>query len=106
MTVKAPTPEEPTVPARSTETEEALQNIPIPDWSQEIEDQDSTLFDHCLVEQDLGHVDPSFSPTPVEPLSQGGSREEFEQYSYQSEPNAKVREYVLKLNAELATRQL
>ena len=39
--------------------------------------------------------DPSFSPSPVEPLSQGGSREEAEQWSHQSEPSDKVQEIVL-----------
>ena len=44
----------------------------------------------------MGHVDPSFSPSPVEPpLGQGGSREEFKQWSHQSEPSDKVQEYVL-----------
>ena len=64
--VNAPTPEDPAVPARSAETEEALQPVPIPDLAEE---QDSTYLELCLVEQDLGHVDPSFSPSPVEPLS-------------------------------------
>ena len=43
----------------------------------------------------MGQEDPSFSPSPVEPLSQGGSREEAEQWSHQSEPSDKVQEFVL-----------
>ena len=86
---------DPVVPARSAEIEKALQPILGLDWIQEIEDQDSTHLEHCSVEQDLGHVDPSFSPSPVEPLGQGGSREKFKQCSHQSEHSDKVQDYVL-----------
>ena len=76
----APTPVDPAVPARSAETEEALQPVPIPCWVAETEEQDSAFLEPSLEVQDMGHVDPSFSPSPVEPpLGQGGSREEFKQ---------------------------
>ena len=58
--VNAPTPEDPAVPARSAETEEALQPVPIPDWSEEIEGRDSTNLEHCSVEQDFGTCGPQF----------------------------------------------
>ena len=41
-------------------------------------------------------MDPSLSPSPVEPpLGQGSSRQEFKQWSHQSEPDARIQEYVL-----------
>ena len=86
---------DPVVPARSAEVEKALQPILGLDWSQEVEDRDSSHLEHCSVEQEEGLVDPSFSPSPVEPLSQGGSREEVEHRSYQSEPSEKVQGFVL-----------
>ena len=48
------TPEDPAVPARSAETEEALQPVPIPDWSLEAGDWDSIYLEYCSVEQDHG----------------------------------------------------
>ena len=67
--------EEPAVPTRSAETEEALEPVPIPDWSLEAEDRDSIHLEHCSVEQDHGLVDPSLSPSPIEPpLGQRSSR--------------------------------
>ena len=93
----APTPVDPVVPARSAVTEKALWPVPNLNWVVEIEEQDSVHLDHCSVEQEVGQEDPSFSPSPVEPLSQGGSREEAEQWSHQSEPSDKVQEYVLEV---------
>ena len=42
--VKAPTPVDPIVPARSAETEKAMQPAPDFDWNQEVEDQDSAYL--------------------------------------------------------------
>ena len=46
--------------------------------------------------EDKENVDSSLCLSPVEPpLGQGGSRQQFEQWSQQSEPSEKVQEYVL-----------
>ena len=74
-----PTPVDSVVPTRSAEIEKALQSATDFHWNQEVEDRDSAHLEHCLVEQDEGQVDPSFSPSPFEPFSQGGSREKVEQ---------------------------
>ena len=82
---------DPVVPARSAETEKALQPVPICSWVVEVkQEHDPAHLEHFSVEQDMGQVDPSFSPSPVEPLGQGGSREESKQWSHQSEPSDKV----------------
>ena len=60
-----------------------------------MEEQDSTHLEHYSLEQQKGQEDPSFSPSPIEPLSQGGSREEAEQWFHQSEPSDNVQELVL-----------
>ena len=78
--VNAPTPVDPVVPARSAETEKALQPDPNLDWVLEVKEQDSTHLEYCLVEQEEGQEDPCFSPSPVEHLHQEGSREEAEQW--------------------------
>ena len=64
-------------------------------WVVEVEEQDSMHLEHCSLEQEVGQEDPCLSPSPVEPLSQGGSREEAEQWSHQSEPSDNVQELVL-----------
>ena len=51
--VNTPTPEDPVVPARSAETEKALQPTPGFNWNQEVEDQDSAHLEHYSVEQFL-----------------------------------------------------
>ena len=90
------TPVDPPVPARSSETEEALQPVPISGWVEETEEQYSAFLEFSSEVQDVGNVDPSFFHSSVEPLlGQGGSREEFKLWSHQSEPSDKVQEYVL-----------
>ena len=92
--VNAPTQEDPGVPARSAEVEAALQPIHIQCWVMESE-QDSTL-EPSMEGQEEGLEDPSLSLSSVEPpLGQGSSRQEFKQWSHQSEPSdKKVQEYV------------
>ena len=99
-TVNAPTQEDPGVPARSPEVEAILQPVDIPCWAME-SDPDSVMEPSMEV-QEQGLEDPSLSPTPVEPpLGQGSSRQEFEQWSHQSETSdQKVQEYVLGLVRE------
>ena len=70
--IEAPTPVDPVVPARSVEVGKVLQPVLGLDWSQEVKDWDSSHLKHCSVEQEEGQVDPNFSPSPAEPLSQGG----------------------------------
>ena len=82
--INASIPVDPFVPVRSVGTEKSLQPVPNLDWVMEVEEWYSTHLEHCSVEQKVGQVDPSFSPSPVEPLGQGGSREEVEQWSHQS----------------------
>ena len=92
--VNAPTQEDPGVPARSAEVEAALQPVDIPCWASESE-QDYA-FEPSSQVQEEGLVDPSLSLSPVSPpLGQRSSRQEFEQWSRQSEPSDKVQEYVL-----------
>ena len=90
-----PTLVDPVVPARSAETEKAMQPVLNLNWVVEVEEQNSTHLEHCSLEQEVGQEDPCFSSSPVEPLSQGGSREEAEQWSHQSEPSDNVQELVL-----------
>ena len=52
--VNAPTPVDPVVPARSAETEKALQPVPNLNWVVEVEEQDSAHIEHFLVEQEVG----------------------------------------------------
>ena len=96
--VNVPTQEDPEVPARSPRTEEALQPVHIGDWSSECE-QNAPL-DAGLEEQDVGQEDPclpSQSAEPI-PLGQGCSRQKFEPWSLQFEPNyQRVKEYVQKV---------
>ena len=73
---------DPVIPATSAQTKKALQHAPDFDWNQKVEDQDYTHLEHCSVEQEEGQEDPSFSPLPVEPLCQEGSREEAEKWSH------------------------
>ena len=50
--VNAPTPVDPVVPARSAETEEALQPVPISCWVAETEEWDSAFLELSLEVQD------------------------------------------------------
>ena len=59
--VNAPIPVDPVIPARSAETEDALQPAPNFDWVWEFEDRDSTHLEHCLEVQEEGQGDPSLS---------------------------------------------
>ena len=94
VVINAQTQEDPVVPARSAEVEAALQPIHIPCWVMESE-QDSAL-EPSIEGQEEGLEDSSLSLLSVEPpLGQGISRQEFEQWSHQSEPSdRRVQEYV------------
>ena len=76
--------------------EAALQHVDIPCWALESE-QDSTL-DPSMEGQEKGLEDPHLSLSYAEPpLGQGSSRQEFEQWSYQSEhSDQRVQEYFQK----------
>ena len=93
--VNTPTPVDPVVPARSAETEKALQPTPNFDWNQKVDNWDFACLEHCLEEQEEGQVDPSLPPSIDESLHQEGSRQEVEQRSHQSKPSDNIQEIVL-----------
>ena len=88
------TQEDPGVPARSPEVEEALKPVHIECWASESEQK--TPMDAGMEGQDVRQEDPCLPSQSVEPpLGQGSSRQKFEQWSFQSEPTEqRVRELV------------
>ena len=94
----SPTQEDPGVLARSPRTEEALQPVPL-DWVTESE-RNYTPLDPILEdqEQEVGLQQDPCLPSPSDepiPLGQGCSRQKFEPWSLQFEPNdQRVKEYV------------